>query len=755
MISICCLGSLVAVSGCLSPGQNDALSGPPFRFSHEMRFDDDTFSTSVYRADGTLFLGSYDACRLIDLLRREVIWEHRFPESKVSSDFLLHGSTLFAHVGRAYVTALNARTGKQMWKVDSPVASHPLSLRDGLLFCQLNTNELAALNIADGTRAWKVSIPSRTLRGRAEKPYMIGAPIMGSNEVVLALCDGRVMALRRDGRGTSWVFTLEDSETGGSFINDSLQIGDKVLIRSHSRTEGRSMLFALDLATGALRWKRDLDARAVRYEAPFCFAATGSNLVCLAAETGVSLWSADYERQPEEEETTSGEPVLRLHEKGVLLASGANVFFFSKDGEQRWNLSTRVAWSWCSPIVADKLLSVVGRRRIVFYEAGAPEPLPTSQAKRNALAERIVGSLESLSYEDERKLDILEGEAVPALIAEFKRLTPTTEDHTDEEIDRLLDCEGFISQYAQPQHSNLLAQVYSHDSTSGRFALDVLCKIGCQETAALLALDTLRHQIAASPDEAYFDGRCVELLTQVDHPRLTDFLAAVLKTGHPKPLLNAAYANLARNGTKEHIALVSKIQGKTHQDALISPKGLIAHWEMKATAEDSQRDSDGDGWSDGLEYRFGTNPKRADSDGDAQKDSEDWNPLAPPRNDLTQEELVLQAAFDARFRYTDAESLCIVSLPEGARTIEFTGRDWLTLCVAGPLPLGVADNIEKGAASVSFGEQPMTRWNSDRTEAVVNIRTYFGPLAATGYQITLRKIGNDWIPIRKVMTWIS
>ena len=746
-IALCCVGVLAAVAGCISKPDHDTSSDPPFRFSHEICFDECGFSAAVLGSNGAFFVGSRDACRLIDLRRRRVVWERRLPKAAGGAHLLLDGHTLYAHLSEACITALDTRTGRPLWEVDSPVFSHPLALDGGLLFCQLNTNDLVALNTGDGTCTWRAFIPSLELQYGPETPYMIGAPVICSNAVVVGLCDGRVMALRRDDGGIIWQFTLPESATEISFIDDVLRAGSNILIRSYSRTSGTSVLTALDLGVGHIQWKLDVDARTIAYEAPLCFAATRSNLLCIAAESGEILWSSAYERQSEDVETTRTDPVLRFHREGVLVASGARVYLFARDGRPMWDWTSRTAWSWCPPVLDDDFLAVVDWRRIVFFEPGSPDALPTTQRRREALARSIVQRLDALSCEDERKLDLLGGEAVPALVAEFKRLTPVTEDTAFSQIEKLSKCERYIEQYAQAQHSNLLTEVYGHDPFSGQFALDVLCKQGCQVSAAMLALDTLRRGTGES--------RLVDLVTQTDHPKLTDFLAEVMRKRQPEYLLNEAYANLARNGTKEQVELVTGIQKQAQRGVLVSTKAQMAEWEMKGTSEDVERDTDGDGWSDGLEQRFGTDPKSADSDGDGQVDSQDWNPLATPFHDLTQEELVLQAAFDARFRFTGSKELCIVVLPDGARTIEFTGRDWVTLCFAGKLPPFVADGIGKGAATVSFGKGSMVHWSSDRTEATVNIRTYFGPLAATGYQVTVRKIGESWVPIRCVMIWIS
>lgn len=39
-------------------------------------------------------------------------------------------------------------------------------------------------------------------------------------------------------------------------------------------------------------------------------------------------------------------------------------------------------------------------------------------------------------------------------------------------------------------------------------------------------------------------------------------------------------------------------------------------------------------------------------------------------------------------------------------------------------------------------------WNSDRSEAMLSLSTRYGPLNAAGYDIHVRKLGDEWIVIK-------
>lgn len=180
-------------------------------------------------------------------------------------------------------------------------------------------------------------------------------------------------------------------------------------------------------------------------------------------------------------------------------------------------------------------------------------------------------------------------------------------------------------------------------------------------------------------------------------------------------------------------------------------------------------DTDGDGWTDLVEKRLGTNPKRADTDNDGLKDSEDANPLAASPS-LSDTEKVLQAAFEARYHFDSGASLvCLVELPEGATPLEFSSWGWIIIPKKENQKVPLQDSIGKGVGSVSFwlprydlnGAAALPRkkevilWNADRTRAKLGISTHFGPIHGDSYDIELQKFGSDWVVVRCEMTLIS
>jgi hypothetical protein len=84
-----------------------------------------------------------------------------------------------------------------------------------------------------------------------------------------------------------------------------------------------------------------------------------------------------------------------------------------------------------------------------------------------------------------------------------------------------------------------------------------------------------------------------------------------------------------------------------------------------------RRDTDGDGLTDAVEVRLGTNPKNADTDGDGLPDAVDPCPNAAPRP-LEDTEKIIAACIEARFFLDDRGTPAILSV-EGVKPFEVYG----------------------------------------------------------------------------------
>ena len=172
-------------------------------------------------------------------------------------------------------------------------------------------------------------------------------------------------------------------------------------------------------------------------------------------------------------------------------------------------------------------------------------------------------------------------------------------------------------------------------------------------------------------------------------------------------------------------------------------------------------DSDGDGWSDLVEARLGTDPKNPDTDGDGVIDSQDANPQASPRA-LTDEERVLATAYEAWAKeQKPSYAPVVVTLPQGVDRLELHGTPWLMIVRKPEERTPLALHVGYGTTGVGFpvwwlglpgwdsGKSARNvqgvRWgNTSHTAAKIEIGGYAVGSGSFWYTVSAWKIGDHW-----------
>ncbi|MBS1703811.1 MAG: PQQ-like beta-propeller repeat protein [Armatimonadetes bacterium] len=192
-----------------------------------------------------------------------------------------------------------------------------------------------------------------------------------------------------------------------------------------------------------------------------------------------------------------------------------------------------------------------------------------------------------------------------------------------------------------------------------------------------------------------------------------------------------------------------KIAGKTAKELVKTDwvKLLVGNPELS-------KDSDHDGLTDLEEKRLGTDPHKADTDGDGDLDGVDPWPNVAKRT-LTEDEKVLAAAFEARYHDSDSEGPALFYGPKGMKPFEMPGRRGTVMWAPEnnerwTLPLEMCYEQGIGLINVS----PI-QWNADKTIATVEISTAYGGLNGTGYQGVVKKFGDEWVVVEMGQTWVS
>lgn len=213
------------------------------------------------------------------------------------------------------------------------------------------------------------------------------------------------------------------------------------------------------------------------------------------------------------------------------------------------------------------------------------------------------------------------------------------------------------------------------------------------------------------------------------------------------------------------------IEAAVHEGTLsVRRKGLAANLRVELAA--ARRDSDGDGLTDHVEARLGTDPSQGDSDGDGIADAADPLPGSALREPVTEADQVNAAIFEQFHLFDEATAELAVFV--GAAILPATGRRGPTLVVE-PAALK-AFKAERGLSGAAFitigpsdgdgapiaGEVAAYTGRSggrarvlDPRDRVYEVSIYRGPLSAAGYEVVVRKTERGWLIRSLRQTWVS
>ena len=212
------------------------------------------------------------------------------PKKGFGGGLAYNDGKLYAATGFATVSALDAKTGKQIWSTSTtvPVRSAPVVV-DGRIYIITQENETQALDANTGRRLWDH-------RGTVESAGILSSASVGvsGDTVVVPYTSGELFALRTQNGTPSWTDTLSRSGnvTSLTIINDIA--GRPVIDRnmvfavSHSGT-----LAAINFRSGSRAWTRNIagiQTPLVAGEYVFVVSTDGQ-VVCMNRGDGRVRWT--------------------------------------------------------------------------------------------------------------------------------------------------------------------------------------------------------------------------------------------------------------------------------------------------------------------------------------------------------------------------------------------------------------------------------------------------------------------------------
>jgi outer membrane protein assembly factor BamB len=240
----------------------------------------------------------------------------------------INDSTMYvAYNNYVYLIDSNGKEINRITDEDNKAATFfaaPVLYGDGELLVGGYNNNFYNFNLKSGTVNWVYEDNNR----------FIANPLVTENLIIAPNADGQVYALDADNRGKEvWVFSpnekvYEDKPIWAAPVLD----GETLYIASMD-----GFIYAVDLQTGALQWKAELDNAMVNSPAlsedGTLYAGTfGSQVIALDSKDGSEIWRVDIEGW------VWGSPVLDGDTLYVTDLNGSLYALSAADGSQLWQV---------------------------------------------------------------------------------------------------------------------------------------------------------------------------------------------------------------------------------------------------------------------------------------------------------------------------------------------------------------------------------------------------------------------------------
>jgi len=226
----------------------------------------------------------------------------------------------------------------------------------GLAYIPSGDGSLRAVDLNSGTVRWRAELDSP----------LHSTPAVAGNRIVVTTRDGRIVALDRDGGKERWQVTTGPllpfpwgHESGDVYVSSPVVSGGTVVAGA-----GDGMVYAVDLASGRVRWRGATEGRvrsspAVDGGTVYVGSADG-RVYAFDLATGAERWRFETEGVGHfsgdfgyDRRTIQSSPAVA---DGMVYVGARDGKFYALDaatGALRWRVSHETSWINTSPAVVD------------------------------------------------------------------------------------------------------------------------------------------------------------------------------------------------------------------------------------------------------------------------------------------------------------------------------------------------------------------------------------------------------------------
>lgn len=723
-------------------GMRSAVKLPGGGYDRELQCDD----KRIYVLDITVV-------RAIDIATKKQAWKVDLRSLAKGKPDMLRGFSagyghVFAGISDLGFFCLDAINGKMAWKDFAKYGLYnlPLILPGGVI-TQFNGTQLRSFK--DGSQIWKSKLEQfepNALDGNVLIGMDAGQPCAIDIRTGKTLWTGPIPKERWTHGGG---FSLVTSTEGGGFTYER---GEKITMWSK---------------TGQVVWQADpfFDGQPEYVGKDIMLCSDGERLLAYGAGPPPAVPKDEAGQQALAKKLVQDYELLDMTERQALIAVGKYASKALIDKYVQWAM--------------DKMADRQGRG-MNYYSLLTETPAVLDKICGPSDSDHLMEAIAKLGPENEYRGSLTEilgrrgdqAKAMPGFIERVKRSRNNNRQSSDVEEALNAIAESKDSQAVKfmiealddpkaPGHWRQAA--FNHlAGTGGQAGIDALLrarhKPGPRPTWQVQLMDTLDSKdIHGEAKDA--NGKTWRLVSSYVLGNGGDlFIQAKTNSGWDKPIFTGF--STSRTFLQE--------APKTYKGIGVN-KLIESEWVKVFPGDpDLTKDSDNDGLTNIVEERLGTDPNKADTDGDALADNVDPCPTAAPRT-LGDTEKIVAACVEAHFfsggyEYTPAN----ISV-QGVEPFEMYGYGGTLIWPKEGAKSGLDRSYGAGMNSIGFSpfiddfradakdytKKPIVRFSDNGMTAETLISRYSGGLNGEGMNVKLKKIGDDWFVVEMRMAYVS
>jgi outer membrane protein assembly factor BamB len=276
----------------------------------------------IFVMDGGAKVTAYDAATGREVWRVDAALKTRRNKEAWGGGLAYDNGRLFVSSGYRFVSALDANTGKKIWetRTDAPVHAAP-TVAGGRVFVESVDDDLMTFDEGTGVMGWTYQAlvePARILEATS--------PAIASDEVVASFASGELVALQTSNGNGLWTAVLSKSNRNSALSEIRDIPGRPVVYKGDVFAVSHSgLLAAIDLRTGETRWTLPVTSISTPWPAGDVVFVTDTSgeVICIARQSGQVYWVANLNKG-------ITKPKLRADWSGPTLASNRLVLVSSK-----------------------------------------------------------------------------------------------------------------------------------------------------------------------------------------------------------------------------------------------------------------------------------------------------------------------------------------------------------------------------------------------------------------------------------------